>query len=291
MNPHLIELKIDRTGFSRFIGSWICQGKNNILIDVGPAASIGGLVASLAAMDIDRVDYVLITHIHIDHAGGVADFLDHFPMAKVICHEKGLNHLAEPSRLLAGSRKVLGDLVDTYGAIRPVKQDSLIPHTEARVKGLDVIETPGHAVHHLSYRYQGYLFPGEAAGIYLDVRGLEYTRPATPPQFFLGQFLESIERLLAFEDGPFCFAHWGRTESSHRSLKRACEQLIYWEEILRDELTRSANPTLEGFMERLIEKDPYVRAYEMMDHDQKTREKFFVTNCIEGYLGYIENNP
>jgi glyoxylase-like metal-dependent hydrolase (beta-lactamase superfamily II) len=290
MTPELIELKQQRPGFDRFIGSWVCPGEKNIVIDVGPAGSISGLVASLANMNIDRVDYVLITHIHIDHAGGVADFLDHFPMARVICHEKALDHLVEPSRLLAGSRRVLGDLVDTYGPIRPVKQEGLIPHTEARVKGLEIIETPGHSAHHLSYGYEGHLFPGEAGGIYLKVRDLEYTRPATPPQFFLKQFLESMDRLLVLEDRPFCFAHWGRTESSHHSLNRAREQLIRWEEILREEVSRRGNPPIEACMEILIEKDPYLKAFHLMDRDQQAKERIFMSNCIEGYLGFFGNN-
>lgn len=288
MDPQLIELKQARPGFDRFIGSWFCRGQENILVDVGPARSVEGLVAALRAMKVDRIDYVLITHIHIDHAGGVADFLRHYPMARIICHEKGMAHLMEPVRLTEGSRKVLGDLVDAYGPIGAVEEKSLLSHREARVKGLEIIETPGHAVHHLSYLHEGHLFPGEAAGIHLMVGDMEYTRPATPPQFFLRQFAESMDRLIGLGDSPVCFSHWGRTESSHLSLQRAREQLLLWEEIIRTAVSRSGVSPIRKSMEALIEKDPYLGAYRFMEPAEQEREKTFVINCIEGYLGYLK---
>ena len=200
MQPTLIEIRQDKPGFDRFIGSWFCPGGKSIVIDVGPSRSAPKLTDSLTAMGVHHVDFVLLTHIHMDHAGGLAEFLDHFPMARAICHSKAISHLLDPSKLWMGSLKTLGDLAEAYGPIRPVKREVLLPHTEAQVEGIDIIETPGHAPHHLSFVIQGNLFAGEAGGIYVAGKDWEYLRPATPPVFFLKEFLGSIDRLLTARD-------------------------------------------------------------------------------------------
>ena len=287
MKPTLIELRQDRPGFSHFIGSWVCRAAHTILVDVGPSHSIGQLTASLGKMNIDHVDYVLLTHIHIDHAGGLAGFLDHFPMARIICHEKGIGHLVEPDRLEAASRKVLGDLVDTYGPICPVKRECFVSHRENEVPGLRIIETPGHAAHHLSFSYEGHLFAGEAGGIYLRVDGLDYTRPATPPVFFLRQFTQSIDRLLTLEDQVLCYPHFGKCQSSHAFLARAREQLLHWERIIRQVKTESTSSLVEASLRRLLETDPLLKAYGLMSEADQSRERLFMRHCIEGYLGYL----
>ena len=112
MEPILIDIKQHRPGFAHFIASWFCKGETNIVVDVGPANSVHILLESLDAMHVDRVDFVLLTHIHIDHAGGLADFLENFPMAKIVCHAMGLRHLVDPSKpiLSAKARPKISDL-------------------------------------------------------------------------------------------------------------------------------------------------------------------------------------
>jgi len=288
MEPVLIEIKLNRPGYDRFIGSWVCQGDLNIVVDVGPASSINGLIESLVAMNMDRVDFILLTHIHIDHAGGLSDFLNHYPMASVISHGKGVRHLIDPSKLWEGSRKTLGEIAELYGPIKPVNSERLISHKEGRIKDLTIIETPGHAPHHLSFSYQGTLFAGEAGGNCFAIKGQEYLRPATPPLFFLGECLKSVDRLLAEDDQPLCYAHYGRAESSHRSLRRSRDQLNRWEEIIKKEVSSGQRHLLERCMDRLLEKDPELRAFEMMEPNRQATERFFMANSIRGYLGFLQ---
>jgi len=290
MEPLLIEIRQDRPGFDRFIGSWVCPGDKPIVIDVGPSRSAPKLIDSLAALGIHRVDWVLLTHIHMDHAGGLAEFLDHFPMARAVCHEKGIPHLVDPTRLWQGSLKTLGDLAETYGPIRPVARDRLIPHREALDHGIAIIETPGHAPHHLSFMLQGNLFAGEAGGIYFEGKGREYMRPATPPVFFLNQFLESIDRLLAAKDVPISYAHFGRAKSSHRMLRRQREQLLFWEERIRKEVVQGDHDLLGRCMDSLLREDPELRAFESMRPADQERERFFMGNSIKGYLGFLQSH-
>jgi glyoxylase-like metal-dependent hydrolase (beta-lactamase superfamily II) len=290
MEPELIEIKQDRPGFNPFIGSWLCPFEKTMVIDVGPSRSLPKLIDSLSARGVHRVDYVLLTHIHMDHAGGLAEFLDHFPMAHVVCHSKAISHLVDPTKLWLGSQKTLGDLAETYGPIKPVKRERLIPHTEAHAEGIDLIETPGHAVHHLSYIIRENLFAGEAGGIYLTGDGWEYLRPATPPVFFLKEFLDSVDRLLTARDLTMCYAHFGRAESSHRMLKRERAQLLFWERIIREEMAKG-NPLLPGrCMTRLLAEDPELSAFEAMSPANQEREKFFMGNSIKGYLEFLQRS-
>ena len=291
MEPELIEIKQDRPGFDRFIGSWWCPGAKNMVIDVGPSRSVPKLIDSLTAKGVQRVDFVLLTHIHMDHAGGLAEFLDHFPMARAICHSKAISHLVDPSKLWLVSQKTLGDLAEAYGPLKPAQRERLIPHTEAHAEGLEIIETPGHAPHHLSFIIEGNLLAGEAGGIYVAGEDWEYLRPATPPIFFLKQFVSSIDRLLAARDLPIGYAHFGRADSSHHMLRRERAQLLFWQERITKEMAKGEHLLVERCTARLLAEDPELGAFEAMSSAEQGREKFFVANSIKGYLGFLQENP
>jgi glyoxylase-like metal-dependent hydrolase (beta-lactamase superfamily II) len=289
MEPILIHLKQNRPGFDHFIASWFCKDDRNIVVDVGPANSVQILLDALEAMDVGRVDLVLLTHIHVDHAGGLADFLERYPMAKVVCHGMGVRHLVDPSKLWAGSLKVLGELAEFYGPFKPVKEEALIPHTEARIEALQVIETPGHAPHHLSFSYQGRLFVGEASGTYHNMGGLEYVRPATPPKFFMEECVASVDRLLGIEDQPIYYVHFGKAESSHHKLKRFKDQLTRWAEIIKKEMAEDRADLVKRCLESLLEKDPDLKAFHNMEPDMQARERYFLANSINGYVEYLQS--
>jgi len=290
MRELLIEIKQDMPGFNPFFGSWVCRDGINFLVDVGPANTANRLIDSLVLLGLEKVDYILLTHIHIDHGGALADLLDYYPMAKVICHEKGIKHLVEPSNLWAGSLGVLGDLAKSYGPPKPVAKERLIPHTECNLKDLMVIETPGHALHHLSYSYKDRLFVGEAAGNYLTVNGLDYLRPATPPRFFLDLFLKSIDRLLALEDQPIRYAHFGGAANSHRMLNMFRDQLIRWEAIIGESVRQGGNSEyiITSCIDLLLEKDPNLAAFRILDPDIQAREKVFMANGVRGFVEFLK---
>lgn len=289
MNPTLIALKQDRPGFEKFVASWVCRADLCVVVDLGPSHSVSLLVESLFRMGVERVDFVLLTHIHIDHGGGTAEFLRFFPMARVICHSKAIGHLVDPAKLWNGSRNALGELASVYGPISPVKRAWLIPHEEANLPGLKIIETPGHAPHHLSYIYEGNLFAGEAGGVYLTLERSDYLRPATPPLFFLKEFVESIDRLLTEGDLPIFYGHFGRAENSHPLLKRARRQLLLWEEIIREHKASEHEDRTTRCTELLLREDPELRAFQSMSPAEQERERFFMANSIKGYLGYLQN--
>ncbi|PKN64220.1 MAG: MBL fold metallo-hydrolase [Deltaproteobacteria bacterium HGW-Deltaproteobacteria-15] len=287
MNPILIPLRQKSPTLKEFMGSWVCGREPNIITDVGPASSIEGLVEDLSALGMKSIDYVLITHIHLDHAGGLAEFLGHFPMAKVICHAKGIRHLVDPSRLWDASLKTLGDLALVYGQARPVDAKKIIPHTDCDVPGLRVIETPGHAVHHLSFVYQGNLFAGEAAGVYYHLETREYLRQATPPPFFMKETLDSIDRLLDLEDQPICYAHIARASSSKAMLHRARNQILFWKIVLEREISKSTEDLVQRCIREILRSDPELRAFDIMTPAEQEREMSFLSTAVKGFLEYL----
>jgi glyoxylase-like metal-dependent hydrolase (beta-lactamase superfamily II) len=290
MHPLLIEIEQDRPGFNGFIGSWLYRGDNTIIVDVGPSNSVNHLIESLTAMDVDRIDFVLLTHIHIDHAGGLAELLDHFPMARAICHNKGIKHLVDPSRLWSGSLNALGEVAESYGPMSPVEPERLIPHTDADLKDLKIIETPGHAPHHLSFLYQGHFFVGEAGGNYFTIPGKDYLRPATPPIFSPAEFLTSVDALIALEDQPMYYGHFGSVESSREFLQRFRDQLLRWREIIEEEMSTEKSDLVERCVERLLEKDQDLKNFPLLEPDIQEREQFFLSNSVRGYVGFLKDN-
>jgi len=284
----LIEIKQKIPGFDHFIGSWVYRGDINLVVDVGPANSAGKLIEALMKMNMERVDYILLTHIHIDHAGGLAEFLEHFPMARVVCHDKGIRHLVDPSKLWEGSQKALGEIAEAFGPLQPVKEEKCIPHTQAHIKNLVVIETPGHAPHHLSFSYSGNLFAGEAGGNYFSVQDTDYLRPATPPRFFLKDFLESVDKLIALGDQRICYAHFGDAPNSRQMLKRFRAQVLRWKEIIQKEMSAGSSDLTMRCMDSLLEKDPDLEAFKLMDPDTQKRERFFMANSVRGYMGFLQ---
>jgi glyoxylase-like metal-dependent hydrolase (beta-lactamase superfamily II) len=287
MEEKLIEIRQDRPGFDQFIGSWLCRDELTLLVDVGPANTADRLLESLAGLDVEEIDYILLSHIHIDHSGALADVLARYPMAQAVCHEKGISNLVDPEKLWSGSLDVLGEVAELYGEPKAVPAARLVSHTSCPANGVTVIETPGHAAHHLSFAYGGRLFPGEAAGNFFLVNGKEYLRPATPPRFFLPVFLESVDRLLSLNDQPICYAHFGRAPSSHRMLKRFRNQVLAWEKWIRQGLSPGKQEIEKRCVDALLAKDPNLTAFEEMGPATRARERNFIANAVRGFLGYF----
>jgi glyoxylase-like metal-dependent hydrolase (beta-lactamase superfamily II) len=288
MTVRLIEIPQDLPGFNQFIGSWACTGPLNFLVDVGPAESAHRLIQSLESIGMDRIDYILITHIHIDHAGGLAKVLTRYPMAKVICHEKAIPLLTDPSMLWVGSLNVLKDKALMYGEPKPVAEDFFIPHIGCVVPGLGIIDTPGHAAHHLSFTYEDRLFVGEAGGNFMALDNGIYLRPATPPRFFMDAFLSSLDRLLALENRTLCYGHFGQVDNSCEMLDRFRAQLMRWKEIILSELERGKDSLVPRCMEALLSRDPDLVRFGDMTPEFQERERFFLTNSINGFIGYLK---
>ena len=290
--PDLFLVGLDQPklpGFDDFIGAWVVIGPPTILVDAGPAASVTPLVEALVELKIQRLDAILLTHIHIDHAGGAGDLCRFFPDTPVVCHRAAHRHLVDPTRLWEGSLETLGDTARAYGPIGAVPAERLVDAAFFHDFGVEVLMTPGHAPHHVSFRIGDRLFAGEAGGVFQDCAGEIYLRPATPPRFLLETSLESLDRLLAVDHAILCYGHFGATRNGPAMLAAHRRQLLDWAESI-GEVTRGlpagADP-LEPCLARLLETDPLLAGLRYFPPDVRRRELGFLRNSVRGFLGYL----
>lgn len=197
-----------------------------VFVETGPPAAATRLLAVLDAKGIAReaVSHVLVTHVHLDHAGGSGELLESLPRAQLVVHPRGSRHMADPTRLMEGSRSVYGDeLYDqAFGAIKPVPEGRILPLERVEGHTLDIagrtitlMDTPGHTTGHICYidRASDGIFTGDAYGISyreLDVGSDLFLFPATTPfQFDPKAFHQSIDRIAALQLTWIYLTHYG----------------------------------------------------------------------------------
>ncbi|MDT8440094.1 MAG: MBL fold metallo-hydrolase [Desulfuromonadales bacterium] len=286
---HCIDLDLmNRPGFRRFMSAWLYRDRDlAFLVDPGPLATTPHLLAELRRLAVDRLDYILLTHIHIDHAGGTAAVLEHYPDARVICHPDGIRHLVDPARLWQGSRSVLGTLADDYGEILPVAAGRIAFAAEIGTSGLRAFLTPGHAPHHCCYLLGDLLFAGEVAGVRCDVANGIYLRPATPPKFLLDVARTSIEQMLALEPRRMVFAHYGLVATAMDHLRIARDQLGLWVDGVRCLQGTAADDLDTAFFHWLLDHDPNFGTFVQLPPDIRARERQFLGNSLRGMQEYV----
>jgi glyoxylase-like metal-dependent hydrolase (beta-lactamase superfamily II) len=292
VNPNLYLITLDQklTGFRNFINAWLYKsGTTTFLVDPGPEYSIRHLINALKEIGVERIDYILLTHIHIDHAGGAGTLAKHYPEARIICHPKGIDHMITPEKLWQGSLKVLGAIAESYGKIIPVPAGAIAfqEKIETEAGDINVVETPGHAIHHLSFQFQDYLFVGEVAGVTHCLNQGIYTRPATPPKFKLEISLASLDRIMSLDSSMICFGHYGFREDVKAALKEAREQLILWVEVVRSQLENGEENLKDRIIATLKKEDAAFANIKYLADDIQQREFYFVGNSLNGMKEYL----
>ncbi|HMC41214.1 MAG TPA: MBL fold metallo-hydrolase [Acidimicrobiales bacterium] len=238
IGPGVVEIDTLLGGWARVTAGYLIQGPAPVLIETGSQSSVPALLDALQALGIGPADLagVAVTHIHLDHAGGVGDVARAFPNATVYVHEKGARHLVDPGRLVRSAALVYGDLLDSlYGRLDPTPAERvhvLADGEEVDIGGgrrLTTIDSPGHAKHHLGLHdsESGILFAGDAVGVRLPDAGV--LRPATPPaDFDLDQAINSLHRFAARRPTGIALAHYGLLGSPDELLAEAEDELRKW---------------------------------------------------------------
>jgi glyoxylase-like metal-dependent hydrolase (beta-lactamase superfamily II) len=229
-------------GLESAIGSYLIHGDEPTIVDTGPATTFERLKEGLAEQGIGPRDlrHVVLTHVHLDHAGAVGDVVEAFPEATVHVHEDGAPHVVDPTRLVASTRRTFGDNHDRlWGVTRPVPAERIKawrvddPHAPA---GLRPVATPGHIAHHLAYLDEGdgTLYSGDSMGIVLDP-GVPTHCPTPPPAIDLRAWEATLAEITTIGPERFGAAHFG----FHGRAAERCRELQVQLHALEERVRRS----------------------------------------------------
>lgn len=234
-------------------GAFVLRGRQTALIETGPQSSLHAVLQGLQEEGVEDLDWIVVTHIHLDHAGAAGALVERFPKATVAVHEVGAPHLVDPSKLWSSATRIYGRQMDElWGGIKPVPRDRIRTLVDGDTidlggRSLTVLETTGHADHHHAYldSADGTLFTGDALGVRLQDVGT--MRPATPPpEFDLEDAVASIERIRDRAPADLCLTHFGLSSTGADALdvahtcEAAIESLRRWAGWVRSARERSS---------------------------------------------------
>ncbi|HEY2118887.1 MAG TPA: MBL fold metallo-hydrolase [Candidatus Acidoferrum sp.] len=253
-------------GNPRSIASVLLRsGNTNLLIDPGPSICLPTLHKQLASsgLRISDVQFILLTHIHLDHAGATGSLLLENPNLQVYVHEQGAPHLVDPQKLLKSAQRLYGDKMDAlFGRFLPVPQSHLqiLRGGESLSLGgtsFDVLYTPGHASHHVSYLEcsTGTAFVGDTAGICIE--GHPFVLPATPPpDIDLELWDKSMDAIEHLNPKRLCLTHFGFSERPAEHLANYRIRLRQWSELVAKILSAGGEESvaIEEFIREATEE-------------------------------------
>ncbi len=262
---------------SKFGGVYLIDDERRTIIETGTSNDYRNVLNALKELNVEAssIENVVVTHIHLDHAGGAGFLLDHFDNAQLYVHERGLPHLADPSRLLESASRALGEAFTDYGTLKPIPHGRMVSLRGGEVldiggRELEFIYTPGHARHHVAVVDRGTraVFAGDAAGIYFpeDRRLI----PSSPfPEFDLPQSIEAMKTVAGLNPRVLLYTHFGPRKDAQRALKDQRAEYEMWgrlasEVIGRRDLRETVTTTYDNwyadvrgfsraFVERIIE--------------------------------------
>ncbi len=216
-------------GHERVIGCWQVDG---VLVDPGPTSCLPTL---LEALGDRRPQALLLTHIHLDHAGASGSLVERWPDLEVYVHERGAGHLVDPSRLVDSARRLYGEDLDRlWGEMAPVPERNLriLTGGETVLGSFEVAYTPGHAWHHVSYLHDGTAFVGDVGGVRITPTSLTVP-PTPPPDIDVEAWHESIERIAAWRPDRLAMTHFGAGGEVAAQLDELGRRLDAWAERAR----------------------------------------------------------
>jgi glyoxylase-like metal-dependent hydrolase (beta-lactamase superfamily II) len=296
-------------GVAQRTGTYVLHEEELTIIETSASPSIPYLLKGLEMLGIEakNIKNIIVTHIHLDHAGGVGLLLEKCPNANVFVHPKGKRHLADPSRLIQGAKAVYREKFDElFNPILPVAEERLFAMEDGDTlqigenRTLTFLHTPGHANHHYSIydsRSKG-VFTGDTVGVFypqLLEYGLEFYLPSTSPnQFNPTAMLDSAERLENFNLERVYFGHFGMSENP----STVFEQLRYWlpkfvevsERITKENLNASFEEKTDAISRGLFEM---VRAFLDEQHIPREADVYEIIRldlnvCAMGIVDYLQ---
>jgi len=252
-NTRIVTIDLNFQNKTQAIASYLIrQGDAVVLVESGPGSTLSALEAGLAKEGLSPRDvtHVLLTHIHLDHAGA-AGWLSR-QGAEIYVHPIGAPHMLNPEKLIASATRIYGDRMDTlWGEFLPVAQNQLKAPNDAEeivigsLRFLPV-NTPGHAEHHYSYIFEDVCFSGDVGGV--RIPGFLYLRaPMPPPELHFGRWRESLARLRGMKFSHIAPTHFGMFDDVQWHLTTLDETLAAMEKWLETVMARA--PSIEELRE------------------------------------------
>ncbi len=218
-------------GRERVIGCWQVD---DVLIDPGPSSTLETL---LAAIGDTQPRVILLTHIHLDHAGATGTLTERWPDVEVYVHERGARHLADPSRLVESATRLYGeDMGRLWGEMRPVPEDrlhSLVGGETLLGDRFEVAYTPGHASHHVSYRHGDTAFVGDVGGVRITPDSI-VVPPTPPPDIDVEAWQRSIAVIRSWSPARLAITHFGDSTDVGAHLDELEARLDAWSAVAHD---------------------------------------------------------
>lgn len=295
IGKNLFQVELETGGFKNLICSYIIKASKITLVESGPTSSVPNLISGLKELHIplEDVEYLAITHVHLDHGGGAGTLLKILPNAKILVHSRGMLHLINPDRLWQSAQTVLGFVSEIFGKPEPAPKERIIPVTEGTFDlgdgtKLKVIETLGHASHNLSYQetFNGGVFPGDAAGTYFPE--FDVVVPTTPPPFRLDAAIASLDKLISLQPTALYYSHFGKASNAMQRLRDYKIQLELWAKIAEEGVKQ--NWSLEQIRDRIIAEDKVMSqaAIASFIRFHHIYSKTVLENCIRGFIEYAK---
>ncbi|MFA5527888.1 MAG: MBL fold metallo-hydrolase [Peptostreptococcales bacterium] len=317
VNIYLINAPVNSPGLEYIFLSFLIEDKKNnknILIEVGPGSSSATLHRTIESIGVQKIDYILLTHIHADHAGGIGHLIKYYPEAMVYAQEKGRKHLINPDRLWEGSIKALGkELTDAYDRMLGVPEKNIL-HEEPKIEGLTILDTPGHASHHNSFVLDKegiqLIFSGEACGmIYGDEErklvikeGIDakpaytYLYPAAIPRFEYAIYEGSLNKLINIaQDNCYIFySHYGVAMNGKTMLDLHKNQIRLWRDIAIEETkeyidsghTELNDAFIKKVTQRILEEDQLLEDYKNYRQEVQRFQYTYIYGSVHGFVDW-----
>lgn len=277
--------------------AFVVQGTDHTaLIETGPKSTVHNVLAALEGFGVDSLDWIVVTHIHLDHAGAAGTLAQHYPEARVAVHEVGAPHLVDPSKLWSSAGRIYGEQMERlWGGIDPLDAERI--HVLADGDAIDLggrrltaLETTGHAGHHHAFTDDatGIMFAGDALGVRLP--GINFVRPATPPpEFNLELALSSIERIKRADPQSLWLTHFGPAQDI--SVPNLCDEAAAALTTWRDWVADARSETLElDEVSELVTRQARAAAEGGLSPDQAERLENTTSYWMNtwGYMRYLD---
>lgn len=296
----IVAVDTQMAGMTELVAGYLIPGDRPAVIETGPATVARTLVDGLAHLGVGRDDvaYLVVSHIHLDHAGAAGDLVDVFPRAQVVVHREGARHMADPSKLMASAYRVFGPRLDElFGPLKAVPADRLMAVDPGdtldlgRGRTLEIIEATGHARHHMAVQdsESGVIFVGDSMGVYVPEAGV--LRPATPPpDFDLDLAVATLRRFRERDPSGLYLTHFGPAPADRDMLAEAEERLRRYGDIVHEAMQESDD--LEFLVGRLRERtrEDYAAVQERPDLQDKFEALNAWRSSAAGYLRYFQHH-